>query len=85
VEATLVVHLPADATLTIDGKQTVSTSETRVFTTPPLAPGKEFTYEITARVSRGGAIEEVTRQVTVRGGNETTVSLEATQFVALAR
>jgi uncharacterized protein (TIGR03000 family) len=36
----MVVTLPADATLKVDDYQTVSTSTTRVFTTPELKPGK---------------------------------------------
>jgi hypothetical protein len=43
---TLVVHLPDDARLTIDGNATKSTSETRVFTSPALPRGKELHYTL---------------------------------------
>ena len=39
-EATLVVNLPEDATLTIDGEETTSTSANRVFVSPPLRKAK---------------------------------------------
>jgi hypothetical protein len=40
--AVLHVLLPADATLTIDGEKTMSTSAERQFETPALEPGKIY-------------------------------------------
>ncbi len=39
-EATLVVSLPEDATLTVDNEPTTSTSAQRVFVSPALEPGR---------------------------------------------
>jgi uncharacterized protein (TIGR03000 family) len=73
--ATVVVELPADATLTIDGEATTSTSATRVFRTPELEPGQTFHYTFKAQVERDGKVQSVTRRVEVRAGQQTQVSL----------
>lgn len=74
--ATLVVRLPADARLTVDGAPTRSTKATRWLVTPPLAPGKDFRYTLRAEFVRGDSTVTVTRVVAVRAGRRTEVSLE---------
>ncbi|MBM4071627.1 MAG: TIGR03000 domain-containing protein [Planctomycetes bacterium] len=74
--ATLIVCVPADATLTIDDRPTSSTSEMRVFTTPPLPVASEHTYTLRAQVTRDGMVRTETRQVIVRGGAQTQVRLD---------
>ncbi len=74
--ATLVVNLPADAVLTIDGSPTTSTSAERVFRTPALETGRDFEYTLEAKVLRGGEEKVLKQRVTVRGGQETQVRLE---------
>ncbi len=74
--AKVYVTLPADAKLTIDGTPTVSTSETRVFESPSLTPGKTFYYVLKATVVRDGKTETVTKEVTVRAGEDTRVRIE---------
>lgn len=76
LQATLVVSLPSDAKLTIDGNVTASTGSTRTFSTP--LPGQSGTYTLEARI--GGQV--VVRQVTVRAGEETAVTLEMPTAVA---
>lgn len=73
--ATLIVNLPADATLKVDDYQTVSKSETRVFTTPELAPGKDFVYTLKAEVIRDGKPVVVEQVVKVRAGETTPITL----------
>lgn len=68
VEATLVVNLPADASLTIDDEATASTSGNRVFITPALESGKEYHYTLKAQVIRDGKLQTTTQKVTVRAG-----------------
>lgn len=75
LEATLVVTLPADAKLKIDDYQTVSTSGTRVFTTPALALGKDYSYTLKAEVVRDGKTQSVEQIVKVRAGETTPVTL----------
>ncbi|MCS6851654.1 MAG: TIGR03000 domain-containing protein [Gemmataceae bacterium] len=74
--ATIVVSLPADATLTIDGSPTKSTDATRVFTTPALDPNGSYTYTFQAQVVRDGQTLTLSKKVAVRGGQETRVSFE---------
>jgi len=71
--ATIVVTLPADARLTVDGNATRATSERRTFTTPVLEFGSDYVYTIRAEVVRDGRSVVETQQVTVRGGETTNV------------
>ena len=83
--ATVLVELPADATLTIDGEATSSTSATRVFQTPDLEPGQTFHYTLRAQVERDGQVQTVTRRVEVRAGEQTRVSLPLPATTVAAR
>jgi uncharacterized protein (TIGR03000 family) len=74
-QATLLVNLPADATLTIDDEATASTSGNRVFVTPPLETGREFHYTLKAKVVREGQVQTTTRRVAVRAGEVSRVEL----------
>jgi uncharacterized protein (TIGR03000 family) len=74
-EATLIVSLPEDATLTIDGESTTSTSAQRVFVTPALEQGKEYEYTLKAQVLRDGKPQIATAKVTVRPGETSQVEL----------
>jgi uncharacterized protein (TIGR03000 family) len=76
MEATLIVTLPADATLTIGGEETTSTSANRVFVSPSLTEGKEYEYTLKAKVVREGKTEVITAKVTVRPGEVTPVELK---------
>ena len=75
-EATLIVSLPADATLTIDGEATTSTSAQRVFVTPALEEGKEYEYTLKAKVERDGKVQVATAKVTIRPGQTSQVELK---------
>jgi len=74
-EATIVVHLPAEATLTIDGQPTQSRSNTRTFTSPPLEPGKTYSYTLRAEMNRDGRLQNVKKTVDVQAGRPTDVTL----------
>jgi len=81
--ATIVVNLPADAKLTVDGNPTTSTSAQRVFVSPALETGLEYSYTLTAEVVRDGKTETRTEKVAVRAGEETKVEINfATPTVA---
>jgi uncharacterized protein (TIGR03000 family) len=74
--ATLVVTLPAAAKLMIDDNVTSSTTGTRVFVSPALKPGKEFTYTLKGELTVDGQTLTAIREVKVRAGQETRVRLE---------
>jgi uncharacterized protein (TIGR03000 family) len=75
-EARIVVNLPAEARLTIDGNPTTSTSTVRTFVTPPLTPGQVYHYTLAAQLERDGKPMTATKEVAVRPGQETRVSLD---------
>jgi uncharacterized protein (TIGR03000 family) len=74
--ATIIVTLPADAKLLVDGNATTSTSTVRRFTTPELAPGREFHYQLKAEAQRDGLTLMSTKEITVRAGEETRVEMQ---------
>jgi uncharacterized protein (TIGR03000 family) len=78
--ATITVSLPADAKLLVDDTLTASTSATRTFVSPSLAPGQAFHYTLKAEIVRDGQKLSATEVVTVRAGRETRVSLTSAQF-----
>ncbi len=71
--ATIVVSLPADARLSVDGNGTTSTSDRRTFTTPVLPTAEQFQYTLRAEIVRDGRTIVETQTVNVRGGQETAV------------
>lgn len=83
--ATLVVHLPANAQLTIDEAQTTSTTDRRVFQTPALKTGYEYYYTLKAQVVVDGKTEAVTQRVAVRPGETITVQMEVPTATVAAR
>jgi uncharacterized protein (TIGR03000 family) len=84
-QASIVVSLPAEAKLTIDGNPTTSTSSRRVFVTPELPVGRTFNYTLKAEVAVGGRTEVITKVVTVQAGGETQALLELPASVASAK
>jgi uncharacterized protein (TIGR03000 family) len=62
--ATIIVSLPENATLTVDGNATKSTSASRRLITPALEMGNSYVY--TLRATFNGQV--VTQDVEVRGG-----------------
>src|SRR5262249_59956799 len=66
---TLEVILPSeDAQVWVDGRITTSTGARRSFASPPLQPGKIFTYTITAAWNQDGKIVVEERKVEVSAG-----------------
>jgi uncharacterized protein (TIGR03000 family) len=74
--ARVLVTLPADARLIVDGKETRATSETRIFDTPPLEPDESYVYSMEARVVRNGQLVAIKKQAIVRAGKDTRVNFD---------
>jgi uncharacterized protein (TIGR03000 family) len=69
--ATIIVLLPkVNARLTVDGAATTQKGKTRKFTTPPLEPGKKYTYKLVATWVDPPTASDVirTKEVTVEAG-----------------
>lgn len=69
--ATIVVTLPAEGKLKVDGYQTTSTGERRVLITPAIQVGQDFIYTLQAEIVRDGRPVVETQNITVRGGETT--------------
>jgi len=81
--AHLIVSLPADATLKIDGEATRSTSAERTFVTPTLPAGKNFKYTLEAAVKgKDGKPLNWSQKVTVKAGATTRITLTPPTGVA---
>ncbi len=72
---TVAVALPADAKLLFNGVAASGTGAVRTFQTPPLQPGLNYSYELTAEVTRDGRTERATGTVIVRAGETAQISL----------
>jgi uncharacterized protein (TIGR03000 family) len=66
--ATLVVELPANATLFIDNMPVKATAGVQTFNTPALEPGKAYFYQVRIERSRDGQPVSETRRIIVRAG-----------------
>jgi uncharacterized protein (TIGR03000 family) len=74
--ASVVVNLPADARLTVDGQVTTSTSAQRRFITPPLRTEGESYYTFRVEIVRDGQTQSAVQEVAVRRGQETQVTFD---------
>jgi uncharacterized protein (TIGR03000 family) len=74
--ATILVSLPAGARLLIGDELSRSTSADRVFVSPPLRPGKSYSYALKAELSRDGQTLTTRQDVAVRAGQVSRVSIQ---------
>lgn len=72
--ALVVVSLPADAKLFLEGALTRGDSSLRAFITPELEAGATYSYTLKVEFHRDGRLETRTRQVYFRSGNEIRVN-----------
>ena len=81
--ATIVVSLPTEARLFVDGAPTTSTTDRRTLVTPALETGSTYVYEVRAEIVHEGRTIAQTQQVTVRSGEVSNVQFNfSTQTVA---
>lgn len=72
--AQLNVHVPADAQVWLEGNPTRQTGPNRLYVSPPLQAGHQYSYEIRARWTENGRAREETRHLTVRAGDRLDVA-----------
>lgn len=72
--ARVIVDLPADARLFVDGQFMNTTSARRIFQTPELIAGQAYYYELKAEVIRDGQTITAQQRVILRPGEMTTAS-----------
>lgn len=66
--AEIVLNVPLDAVLFIDGQRIVSSGTTRRFVTPPLAPSRRYFYDVKVTWIDGSRARESSRHVSFQAG-----------------
>jgi uncharacterized protein (TIGR03000 family) len=66
--ATIIVAVPSDAKVKIDGMQTASTSSIRYFESPTLTRGKTYSYTFEAEFQKNGTPVKVSKKVSFQAG-----------------
>jgi len=66
--AFVLVQVPTEAQVWLDGRQGKQTGPSRTFRTPPLEPGVEYEYDVRARWPAEDRLVDRTRRVKVRAG-----------------
>ncbi len=69
------VRVPGNAEIVIEGEKTTQTGPRRLFISPPLAPGKNYTYELKVKWMQDGKEVNQTRTVPVTAGRRVLVDL----------
>lgn len=67
------VWVPPDAELRFEGIRTDLRGTYRHFTTPPLVPGRDYTYDISATWVQNGQSVTKTRHIPIRAGQQVSV------------
>jgi len=80
--ATIVVEASADARLYFDSEPTRQMGAMRTFVTPPLADGKEYSYELRVERGRPDKVMARTERISVRAGQTTRVDLTKAEAAA---
>jgi uncharacterized protein (TIGR03000 family) len=83
--ARLIVELPTDARLTVDGYEMKTAAGRGVFTTPALKDGETYYYELRVEAVRGGKRVAEDRRVLVRAGQEVRATFKDLDTVSTAR
>jgi uncharacterized protein (TIGR03000 family) len=73
--ATLIVYLPADAQLEVEGKKIQKTGEVRRFVSPPLEVDESYRYTLRATWKKDGQQLEAEREISFRAGQTVEVDL----------
>lgn len=76
VPATLIIHAPALARLSVNGTAMQLANPVRFFRTLPLEPNKDVRYTVTAEMFVGGENRTVTQEVSVRAGERKEVVVD---------
>jgi uncharacterized protein (TIGR03000 family) len=70
---TIVVNLPANAKLTVDGFVSQQTTSQRYLRTPAVPQGEQLTYTLVAETMQNGQLVSQTQTVSVRAGQQVPV------------
>lgn len=84
-KAVIVVKLPADARLYLNGQLTQATGATRTFVTPAIETGTSFTYTVRVEWVKNAELVAQTRQVVFQAGQQVNVRFDASLQTAQAK
>jgi uncharacterized protein (TIGR03000 family) len=68
--ATIEMHVPGSARVWVEGKLTSQTGPDRVFESPTLTPGSDYSYDIRVQWNENGKSVERQRKVKFRAGDQ---------------
>jgi uncharacterized protein (TIGR03000 family) len=72
--ARIVVQLPADAVLFVDGVRLQAGGPTRIIETPPLDPNERYSYTLRMETTRDGVARKTSKRVTFAAGETVRVA-----------
>jgi uncharacterized protein (TIGR03000 family) len=70
----IVMNVPLDAIVFVDGQRISNGGSTRLFVTPPLAPGRRYFYDVKISWVDGSHARESSRHVSFRAGERVVVN-----------
>ncbi len=73
--AEIVLHVPLDAIIWVDGERTENRGAIRRFVTPPLASGRKYFYDVKVTWVQGSRAKETQRHLSFRAGDRVTLNL----------
>lgn len=73
--AHLILRVPADAELWFNGTKIAAEGTVRKYASPPLTPGRRYTYSIRAQWQKNGQTIKATREVHVKAGTHIDMDL----------
>jgi uncharacterized protein (TIGR03000 family) len=72
----LIVEVPADAKIYVNGRLTSTPGEVREYVSRNLIPGFNYAYEVRAEIERDGKMVTDTKQIDVRAGEQTKLAFD---------
>jgi uncharacterized protein (TIGR03000 family) len=80
--ASVIVQMPADAKLLVEGRPLTLDPRTGGFTTPKLQPGAQYVYTLRVEFVRDGRVQTESKEVNVAAGVHTEVRFDGSPPVA---
>jgi uncharacterized protein (TIGR03000 family) len=75
------VRVPADAEIWFDDAETVQTGTVRLFVSPPVTPGHDYSYEVRAKWKEDGREVIQSRRITFHAGEHVNIGFPDTSTV----
>jgi uncharacterized protein (TIGR03000 family) len=83
--ARLIIEVPSNAKLYVDGKLTKTGTDVRQFYTPTLEPGETYFYDVKVEVEKNGKMLTADKRVYVKAGDVVRTALRPEPSTDVAR